>query len=333
MKRLLILLLITFAYSPLLAEDLPVLWLEAGKETEVQLAHLGAEQDWTLQFEHRTLVGGKLLSLAGAATPGQRSLTVKTPSVKPGICVQAKLFFADVHVGNVVIASPDPFEDRKAWCENHPIALYDPERGFSGLYTTTDLLMREEIAFTPLKSFADIENCTDAVIVVAGEIDFEKQRGLADVLYEKAAAGHSVLIVAPKGDIPLSFHPAIHSLKLLDHRGEIMPNLPNWGRGDAWTFQEKQGQVVLSPQVVYPTNIPGPAKIVAVGPKILDVVFIVQERSSDYDAGRPVPKGRLYIDHDSIFEFWDARVEKRWYFKSLIETLTQQRNEGRAVTP
>ena len=326
MKRLRFLLFAFAAFaSPLFAEELPILWLEAGKETEVQWAHIGPAQDWSLRFEHRTLDSGKLTNLTTAATAGQRSLTVKTPPVKLGLCVQAQLDFADRPVANVVIASPDPFEDRKAWCENHPIALFDMRSilGFSYPPSVTDLLKREEISFTSLTSFADIEHCTHAVILVAGEIDFEKQRGLSDVLYEKAASGHSVLIVGPQGDVPLHFHPAIHSLKLLDHRREILPNSSRWGRGDAWTFQVKQGQVVLSPEIVYPTNVPGPAKMSSVGPKILDVVFTFQERTSEYEVGRPVPKGRLYIDRDPIFQYWDTNVASRYYFKSLIESLTQ----------
>jgi len=342
MKRLLFYLFVfTLFASPLFAEELPFLWLEAGKATEVQWAHISPAQDWSLRFEHRTLDSGKLLNLPHAATAGQRSLTVKTPPVKPGVCVQAQLYFADQPVANIVIASPDPFEDRKEWCENHRIALYDlgmrrDPLGFPNSSSVASLLNREEISYTALTSFADIEHCTNTVILVTGELNFEMNRGLSDVLYEKAAAGHSVLIVGPDGDLPLNFHPAIHSLKLLDHRRDILPNCPSgsWGRGAAWTLQVKQGQAVLTPEVVYPTNVPGPAKISAVGPKILDVIFSFYELSSDYVVGRPVPKGRLYIDRDPIFQYWNTCVETRYYFKSIIETLTLQCNSsGRAVTP
>jgi len=314
MKRLLF--FTVLLCSPVLADDLPVVWLEAGKEREVQLIHPGIEQDWSLRFDHRTLDSGKLLTLAAAATIGHRSLTVKTPPVKPGICLQAKLYFGNTPYRDVVIASPDPFEDRKEWFDKHPIALYDPEK------TTIDIFEAEEIPFKHLRSFADIEAVENAVIVVGGDVDFERERGLSELLFHKAAQGGSVLIFGPKGDIPLDFHPAIHSLKLLDHRREILPNLPAWGRSDAWTFQEKQGQVVLSPKIVYPTNIPRPAKIGTVGPKILDVVFTFQDRSSNYDMGYPVPKGRLYVDRDTIFRYWNTHVESRWYFKALIEQLS-----------
>ncbi|MCL2711397.1 MAG: hypothetical protein FWE95_11005 [Planctomycetaceae bacterium] len=315
MKRLL--LIIAFLCSPAFAEELPILWLEAGKEQEVQWIHPGPAQNWTLRFEHRTLDSGNLLILAQAATIGHRSLTVKTPPVRPGIFLQAQLFFGDQHAVNVVIASPDPFEDRKEWFDKHPIALYDPEK------TTTEFFEEQEIPFQHLRSFADIEAVKDAVIVVGQGVDFEREKGLAELLFQKAAAGGgSVLIVEPKGDFPLTFHPAIHSLKLLDHRREILPNSSRWGRGDAWTLQSEQGRIVLSPKLIYPTNIPGPAKIGTVGPKILDVVFTIQERTSDFDVGRPVPKGRLYIDRDPIFQY--GHVESRWYFKSLIETLTEK---------
>jgi len=324
MKRLLFLPFLTaFLCSSVFAEDLPILWLEAGKEREVQWVHPGPAQDWTLRFEHRTLASGRLLTLSGAATIGHRSMAIKTPPVNPGVCLSAKLYFGDQHAVNVVIASSDPFEDRKEWFDKHPIALYDPEK------TTADIFEEQEIPFQHLRSFADIEAVKDAVIVVGQGVDFEREKGLAELLFLKATDGGSVLVASPKGDVPFhippEYQPLIYSLTLSADVKYLFPLSAGPIGGVRWALQTKDNQLVLAHN-----DAVGPqrAKVLGVGPSILDIRFANKIFGPEIV---PSPLGRIMFDKNLVFlhdEFeprvFVPEIETRYYFKTLIETLSSK---------
>ena len=235
--------------TPLFAEDLPVVWLEAGKKDSVPVVdRFLRTQDWTLRFEHRILAQGKATEMISSVLPaGYHKVEINIPPLKPGNTLKAKLFFGDKPHYDIVIASPDPFEDRKAWFAEHPIALYDPEQSIVYVFE------KEEIPFKRLRSFADITSCENAVIVVGQGVDFEKEKKLTDLLFKKAAQGGFILVAAPKGDI-------------------------------------------------FPFGYSSP---------ITDIRF-----SDKYDKK---PTGRIVFDKN--LRFFDG-IESRWYFKSLIETLT-----------
>ena len=292
--------------SPLLAEDLPVLWLEAGKENEFQTFVLGPQTiDWSLRFEHRILDQGKSYLINDSKAEGVFSFKIKTPPLKPGVMLKAALFFGDAPYSNVVIASYDPFEDRETWFAGHPIALYDPEK------TTVEVFKEEEIPFKRLGSFAEIEAVENAVIVVGENINFDKEIGLAELLFEKAAKGASVLVAASWGDIPLDYPPAIYSLTLSAEAKYLFPLAHSRLSNLKWVLDTKDGQPFLLSEIHQLNRTP---RVPTVGPSLLDIRF------ANPDSQYTQPSGRIIIDRELRFFH---NVESRWYFKSLIETLTE----------
>ena len=293
MKRLLF--FTALLCSPVFADDLPIIWLEAGKETELKVPETH-EKRWELRYEHRVLSSGAI---------GPRTI-IRTPPLNPGLRMQAVWLIDNVPARNAIIASPDPFVDRKEWFDKHPIALYDTEK------TTIDIFETEEIPFKHLRSFADIEAVENAVIVVGQDVDFEREKGLAELLFQKAAEGGSVLVAAPKGDIPLDYPPAIYSLTLSAEATYLFP-LASSRRGVfKWALHTKEGQLFL---VSTPHTREHLDSMAGGGPSIVDIRFV------DPKGGLPAntrPLGRIIIDKDLRFH----NVESRWYFKALIEQLT-----------
>ena len=306
MKRLLFFLIITFA-SPLLADDLPVLWLEAGKENEFQTVVPGPQTiDWSLRFEHRVLDQGKAHETTYTQAMGHRILKIKTPPLKPGVMLNAQLLIGDAPYRNVVIAPSDPFEDRETWFAEHPIALYDPNK------TTIELFEEEEIPFKRLGSFAEIEAVENAVIVIGQGVDFEREKGLSELLFQKAADGGTVLVATPSGDIPLDYPPTIYSLTLNAEAKYLFPLASGRMGGGKWTLQTKDDQLFL---VVYTDSR---FKMITLGASLLDIRFA--DTRKGWEAVSTQSFGRIIIDKELRFF---NNVESRWYFKSLIETLTE----------
>ena len=321
MKRLL--LFTAFLCSPAFAENLPIRWLEAGKENELFFLH-PPEADWSLRFEHRILDQGRFVDASRISGAGERAFKIKAPPLRPGITLKAKLFFGDTPRYDIVIAPPDPFEDREEWFARHPIALYDPEE------TTAKFFEKEEIPFQLLRSFADIEAVEKAVVVVGQDVDFEKEKGLAELLLLKAVDGGSVLVASPKGsvplDLPLEYHPQIYSLTLGTSTKHLFPLASRPVGGVRWALHANGDQLVLAHN-----DAIGPqrAKVLGFGPSMLDIRFA--DKTKVFSPIGPTPLGRIVFDKNLVF-FHDEFVprvfihdiETRYYFKSLIETLTNE---------
>ncbi|MDR0327539.1 MAG: hypothetical protein LBI05_04505 [Planctomycetaceae bacterium] len=209
---------------PLFAEDLPVIWLEAGKEYQFRsIIPEAIPGHWTLLFEHRTLAS---VTVSDAAKNVGIEPTFKTPPLNPGITLKAQLILGDTVHYDVVIASRYPFEDRKEWFDKHPIALYDPEK------TTRETFEEEEIPFQRLNSYADIESVEGAVIVVGQNTDFDTEKGLSKLLFQKAEKGASILVAAPAGE----FFP-------------YNPSLPMIVIQFSEKFGKKQGKIVFDKEL------------------------------------------------------------------------------------
>jgi len=316
MKRLL--LFTVLLCSPAFAEELPIRWLEAGKETELFFFH-PPKADWSLRFEHRILDQGRFADASRILVTGGRAFKIKAPPLRPGITLKAKLFFGDTPRYDIVIASPDPFEDRKEWFDKHPIALYDPDK------TTIDIFEEREIPFQHLRSFADIINVKNAVVVVGQNIDFEREKDLSDLLFHKATAGSAVLVASPQGDIPLYYYPlaarryhsptpSIHSLTLSAEAKELFPLASGRLNSTKWNMYTKDNHPFL-------VSKPG----TGAGATILDIRFIDMNLPQRFiepweESEYSEPFGRIVFDKNLRFN----TVESWWYFKSLIEILTNE---------
>jgi hypothetical protein len=296
MKRLLF--LIVLFCTPAFAADLPVIWLETQNESQTIIVDQADNMpmDWALRHEHRILDRGTNYTVLGF---GQLALKTKVSPPKPGVCLNAKLFFGETPRYNVIVASPDPFEDRKEWFDKHPIALYDPEK------TTAELLEEEEIPFKRLRSFADIEAVENVVIVIGEETDFDREKGLAELLFQKAAQGGNVFVVAPKGYVQLYFSHTLRSLLMTEDPKHLFPNASKRAMMETWILHSWRSEVMIRSSAMRWDR----------GMTVVDICF----------DNFPQKNGRIIFDREPIFSHWGKRVESRWYFKSLIETLT---NDG-----
>ena len=286
MKRLLF--LIVLFCPPAFAEDLPILWFEAGTDNEM-IVRSDDFTRWSLRHEHRII---------GRETAFADHMRFSVPSINPGMLLPAIVFRNDTPYRKVFIASPDPFIDRKAWFEQHPIALYDPEG------TTIEIFEDEEMPFTRLRSFADIEAVKKGIVIVGEGTDFDRERGLAELLFEYAANGGIVFVTAPKGDIQLDFSHRLRSLLMTDNPKHLFPDASKRAMMETWILYSARSEVVLR----------GSAMGWDRGITIVDICF----------DNIPPTNGRIVFDREPIFTKWKTCVESRWYFKSLIETLSCQ---------
>ncbi|MDR1959423.1 MAG: hypothetical protein LBQ54_10360 [Planctomycetaceae bacterium] len=331
MKHMFFILLTLFP-AVLFAEELPVIWVEAGTNQKINLNLPMSEVwtrkripvsnpisnssgYWTLLYEHRVLASGTT-----SCNPSQIgtifSFDLKTPSVKEGVTLQAELSFNDVTVRKVVVASQEPFEDRKAWFGKYPVALYDPEG------KTAEFFEKEEYPFQHLKSFNDIETVTGRTIIIGEKTSFVRKRGLDKVLYQKMQTGNSVLVVAPVDNFPLDFsdpNNTVYSLSLTENAKHLFPLEPDyWMTDSAWVLQSERGIVILadnnnrlqSETQVLKNRCPG-------GPRLLDLRLI----KGDFKAR---PTNRMIAVKKSLF---DSNIENKYFFRMLIETLNNKQSE------
>ena len=318
MKRLLF--FTVLLCSPAFAEELPVIWFGAGGEYKLHHSVFSSPPpslDWSLRFEHRILLRGSFgTPVTGVAVHEMildtRKFGTQLPPIRPGITLKAQLFFDDTPYFDVVLASFDPFEDRKTWIAEHHFAVYDPE-GKTIDYFEDHFDDEPKFSFDKLSSFAEIEATEIKVILVGQGVSFEKEKGLAEVLFEKAAKGHSILVLSPEGDVPLPAGHPIYSLLLSENAKYIFPMQPRrQGSHGSFALQADVSDVVLTPSNVH-------------GPRLLDIRFA---KVSIQDGA--VPTGRFLVDKAFAFperSHWNQMfrtppVEDMYYFKSLIETLT-----------
>jgi hypothetical protein len=287
--------MLLFLCTPLFAEGLPVVWLEAGTESQTIIVNHAdnMQMNWALRHEHRILDQGNRYSVLAF---GQLAIKTKVPPLKPGVRLNAKLFFGETLHREVIIASPDPFEDSKKWFALHPIALYDPEK------TTAELFEEEEIPFKRLRSFADIEAVDKGVVIIGEAVDFDRERELAKLLFEYAAKGGIVFVVAPKGNIQLDFSHRLRSLTMTESPKHLFPEASKRAMAETWILHSLRSEVMLR----------GSSMGWDRGMTVVDICF---------DSIPPM-NGRIIFDREPIFSRWKSQVEARWYFKSLIETLT-----------
>ncbi|MDR0337485.1 MAG: hypothetical protein LBI18_10385 [Planctomycetaceae bacterium] len=311
---------------------MPILWLEAGtKQTLTVRLSMMEESRYNFPQNHN-LVACKLKTghrlLASAKVPSTQtqngvsiawSLHVET--LQSGTSIKAELLIEEQTVRNVLIVSSDPFENRNEWFTRHPIALYDPKG------KTAIAMKNLDFPYRQLNSFADIASTETETIIVGEGISFEKSRGLAELLYEKAASGCGVLVLAPNGAIPINFESPIFSLQLLENPQTIFPQTSHHRTLEGWILQGQKEGTFLVPHSAQQSKASSSileaqreSKIVFGNPRLLDVVFI---QNDDFQAK---PSGRIIIEKFLCLSEKNAgNIESRYYFKSLIETLTKEK--------
>lgn len=160
---------------------------------------------WTLEAaEHRALTRGE----ADLPADGQDvSVRLQLPPVKAGVIVPF-VFKATLASGD---ATPAPATERKLWLfpespwtnrrellKERRITLFDPGGA------TAEILRESEIEFAETNNTAALGELADGMILVGEGIDLREYPDLAGILRNRAAAGLTVICLAPTaGTIPL----------------------------------------------------------------------------------------------------------------------------------
>jgi hypothetical protein len=185
----------------------------SGKTIEYQVlvtseSRTSALLTWQLVTKGRTLASGKKEVRFGHTDRTSLRLTLKTPPLKPGISLTARLLVevedsatpmkkARLEIP-IKIFGPDPLLSAPGLRKDLHIHLYDPTGD------TTHMLDTLNIPFQSSSKSRFLEADLGNLSIIGGGIALDEQRGLVNTLLEQARSGRRVLILEPiSGSIPV----------------------------------------------------------------------------------------------------------------------------------
>lgn len=189
--------------------------LFGGQETNLHFRILKLKADplvegqirWHYSANQRTLDRGEFQIGRNDRTLAE--ITLQIPEVRPGVIFKTELTVAYVpRGGNAETASvsktlwlfpEDPFAGQRVALKKRELALFDPDS------QTAELFEKIELPHRRLRSIASLNNPTENAFLIVGEgASLTRNRGAAEQLMSYAAAGGTVLMLAPsEGTIPL----------------------------------------------------------------------------------------------------------------------------------
>jgi hypothetical protein len=162
---------------------------------------------WHYSANQRTLDRGEFQ--IGRDDRAQAEITLRLPKLRDGVIFKTELTVAYVLRGENVEAATldktlwlfpeDPFVDQRKTLEKRELSLYDPEG------QTTELFEKIELPHWRIRNAAALGDPTKHSYLIVGEgTSLIRNRGLAERLLSFAAAGGTVLMLAPsEGVLPL----------------------------------------------------------------------------------------------------------------------------------
>lgn len=162
---------------------------------------------WHHSANQRTLARGE--AETGRGDAAQTEVILRLPEVRDGVIFQTQLTMAYVPRGENSAAATltktlwlfpeDPFAGQREALEDRQLALFDPDG------RTAELFAKNELSHRRIRSAAVLEDGDEHSYVIVGEgTSLIRNRGLADRLLSFAAAGGTVLMLAPsEGVIPM----------------------------------------------------------------------------------------------------------------------------------
>ena len=194
----------------------------AGRETTLRYdlprkTEIGTNVEWKVTVGDRLIARGRsrVGSVDANAADNRFSMSVKTPSLKPGLMISAKLNLECKGEGTpalecshpVEIFSPDAFSDRLAALRELNIQLYDPRE------VTASSLGECKVPFTLRRTLASIDEIENGVLILGEGLDWDRQQAIPRAAVRAAQRGLIVICLAPtEGEIALSVD-ATNSLK------------------------------------------------------------------------------------------------------------------------
>lgn len=282
----------------------------ASKGQVVWRLALGTATVQTGATEFSTAVGAP-----AAVTIGRGEL----PAVKDGVVVRTRLTVSVVedkqrkpsaaHEQDVWLFPKDPFAGRSEWLKKLRITLYDPKGD------TAKVLAAANVPFDEARGADAVGAVKDGVVIVGEGASFKDEKALGAALIKLAAAGRTVLILAPAaGEIPL---PGIGGPSAefsdLSFRRAIVRTLDKRLDPDGWL---PDGKAVASSVVVKAGT---DATVGEVAPGAAGWPWI--------DARVAAGKGRWALCGLGIIAKWEAGPTPRFFFARLLEHLTDSEPE------
>lgn len=162
---------------------------------------------WHYSANQRTLARGE--AEIGRGDAAQAEVILRLPEVRDGVIFQTQLTVAYVPRGENAAAATvtktlwlypeDAFADQREALEARQLSLFDPDG------KTAELFEKIELPHRRIRNAAVLEDGDEHSYVIVGEgTSLIRNRGLADRLLSFAAAGGTVLMLAPsEGVIPM----------------------------------------------------------------------------------------------------------------------------------
>ena len=274
---------------------------------------------WRIALGTATVKAGEVEYSATADAPADVTIKVAVPPVKDGVVIHTNLTLSVVEDKQPnAIASfeqdlwlfpKDPFLDRSEWLKKLKITLYDPKGD------TAKILTAAKIPFDEARDVDAVANVNEGMVIVGEGISFKDERGLGATLHKLAAAGRTVLILAPsEGEvmIPGIGGPVVEYGELSFCR-EIVRKLDKRLDPDGWL---PDGKVIAS-SVVVKTGEATAAGEVAAGTGGWPWI----------EARAQAGKGRWALCGLGIIAKWEAGPTPRFLFVRMLEYLTDLETE------
>jgi hypothetical protein len=260
---------------------------------------------------------GEVDVAAAPNKPGAVTIKLRSPEVRPGVVLKARLHVSllgpddkkeATHDRTIWVFPNDPFANRSQWLKGLKIALFDPEK------TTAESLRKLKVPFEEIDSVAALGAVKEGQLLVGEGVSFKDYPDLAEALIRAAASGLPVLCLAPTGGtLPVPGADA----------KQPQPRAIAWRRRDHITTLNHRLDA---------TAWPPEGKVVAstLALKAEDgaVVAEVGQGANDwswFEAEFPAKKGRLIVCGFGLFgKAWDAGPAPRYLFARLLEVLNDQ---------
>ncbi len=279
---------------------------------------------WRLAAGTATIKAGEVDFAAGPGAPADITVKIAVPPVKDGVVLATKLTLSVIEGGqtkatatterDVWLFPRSAFADRIEWLKKLKITLYDPKGA------TAKLFAAEKIPFEEVRELDAVEALKEGVLIVGEGVAFHDEKGLAATLPKLAAAGLTVLCLAPAGGevvIPGIGGPR-GELEELSFKRDIVRPLDKRLDADGWL---PDGKAVASTLTVKKGDDSALGEVAAGAGGWTWV-------EASYGAG----KGRWAVCGLAIVAKWEAGPTPRFLFVRLLEHLTDTKTEPKKET-
>lgn len=269
---------------------------------------------WRVALGTATVKTGAVEFNAAANAPAAVVIRIAVPPVKDGLAVRTRLSLSVIEdkqpqpistfEKELWLFPKDPFAGRSEWLKGLKITLYDPKGA------TAKVLTAAKVPFEEARDVDAVTAVKEGVVIVGEGLSFKGVAGLGAALHKRAAAGVTVLILAPAGGevmVPGVGGPDAEFGEL-SFRREIVRKLDKRLDPDGWL---PDGKVVASSVVV---KMGGDATVGAIVPGAEGWPWIEARVRSG--------PGRWALCGLGVIAKWDAGPTPRVFFARLLEHLT-----------